>query len=253
VGTGAWTTYKAPFAVGAAATTLQFESTDAAGRVSAVSSLSIPKGVVIPASTVTLSIDPAKVPYLQAGTVHVTVTAGGKPALGLATVTVDGTTYKSALLIAGKATVKLSKTLAVGSHAVVAKYAGGVTALAGTSATQSLSVSKATTTVTLSKVSSSTTLAAKFTSAHAKKSSARTVQVKVHIVGSKTVPKGKIVITVNGKKVKTVSLTAARSGKVVLTLPKVAKSVKKITVRAKFMGTKSLKSAKSKKLVIHLP
>jgi peptidoglycan/xylan/chitin deacetylase (PgdA/CDA1 family) len=253
VGTGVWTTYKGPFTVGSAATTLQFESTDAAGRVSAVSSLSIPKGVVIPASTVTLSIDPASVPYLQAGTAHVTVTAGGKAALGLTTVTVDGKTYKSALLIAGKATVKLAKTLAVGSHAVVAKYAGGVTALAGTSATQTLNVSKATTTVTLSKVSSSTTLAAKFTSAHAKKPSARTVQVRVHIVGSKSVPKGKIVITVNGKKVKTVSLTAARSGKVVLTLPKVAKSVKKITVRAKFMGTKSLKSAKSKKLVIHLP
>jgi hypothetical protein len=57
---------------------------------------------------------------------------------------------------------------------------------------------------------------------------------------------------VNGKKVKTVSLTAARSGKIVLTLPKLAKSVKKMTVKAKFMGSKSLKSATSKKLVIHL-
>jgi aerobic-type carbon monoxide dehydrogenase small subunit (CoxS/CutS family) len=101
-------------------------------------------------------------------------------------------------------------------------------------------------------VTSSTTLAAKVSGAHAKKPSARTVQVKVHIVGSKVVAKGKIVITVNGKKVRTLSLTAARSGKIVLTLPKLDKSVKKMTVKAKFMGSKTLKASTSKKLVIHL-
>jgi aerobic-type carbon monoxide dehydrogenase small subunit (CoxS/CutS family) len=252
IGAGAWTAYNSPFSVSSAAQTLQFESTDVAGHVSAVSSLSIPKGVVIPASKVTLSIDPAKVAYLQAGSAHVTVTAGGKAALGMVTVTVDGKAYKTAMLIAGQATVQLSKTLAVGTHAVVASYAGGTGALAGTSATETLTVSKAKTTITLSKVTSSTTLAAKVTGAHAKKPSVRTVQVKVHIVGSKVVAKGKIVITVNGKKVRTLSLTAARSGKIVLTLPKLDKSVKKMTVKAKFIGSKTLKASTSKKLVIHL-
>jgi peptidoglycan/xylan/chitin deacetylase (PgdA/CDA1 family) len=252
IGAGAWTAYTVPFSVSTAAQTLQFQTTDVSGRVSTVSSLSIPKGVVTSASKVTLSIDPAKVPYLTAGSAHVTVTAGGKAALGMVSVTVDGKAYKTAMLIAGQATVPLSKTLAVGTHAIVASYAGGTGALAGTSATETLTVTKAKTTITLSKVTSSTTLAAKVTGAHAKKPSVRTVQVKVHIVGSKKVAKGKIVITVNGKKVKTVSLTAARSGKIVLTLPKLAKSVTKMTVKAKFMGSKSLKASTSKKLVIHL-
>jgi len=168
------------------------------------------------------------------------------------TVTVDGKAYKTVALFLGKATVKLSPTLAVGAHAVVAQYLGTSTALPETSASETLTVTKATTIITLSKVLS-TTLAADVTGTGHSKSSGPSVQVKVHIVGSKRAAKGTIVITVNGKKVRTLSLAAARSGKLVVTLPKFSKTSGKVTVRAMFKGSKTLKSAKSKKLVITLP
>jgi hypothetical protein len=218
-----------------------------------VSSLAIPKGVTTASSAVTLAIDPAKVAYLKGGTASVSVTAGGKAPVGNVAITVDGKAYKTVMLFGGKATVKLSKTLAVGTHAVVAQFLGSAGVLASTSATETLTVSKATTTVALSKVVS-TTLASKVTGSHSKKASAHLVQVKVHIKGSTKKASGKIVITVNGKKVRTVSLAAAHSGAVTVALPKIHhKKNGKVTVQAKFMGTKSLKSSKSKKMVIHLP
>jgi aerobic-type carbon monoxide dehydrogenase small subunit (CoxS/CutS family) len=250
---GAWKAYTGSFVVGAAAETLQFQSTDVSGRVSAVTSLVIPKGAAASSSSVSLSIDPTSVQYLKSGTALVTVVSGGRGAIGSVTVSVDGKAYKTVMLFAGIASVKLSSTLAVGKHVVVASYLGSPTSLAGTSATETLTVGKAKTAVTLSKVVA-TTLTAHVTGSKAKKAaSARVVQVKVHIVGSKKIAKGKIQLMVNGKKVRTVSLSAARSGKITVTLPKFSKKHGKVTVQAKFLGSKSLKSAKSKKMVITLP
>ncbi len=251
-GATTWTAYTGPLHIGAAAETLQFESTDPAGRVSAVSTLSIPKGVSLTTSSVTLSIDPAKVPYLQAGTARVTVLSGGKLGIGNVTISVDGKAYKTVMLFAGVAIVQLSKTLAVGTHTVVATYAGSTTALPATSATQTLTVGKAKTTIVLSQAAAST-LASKSTGHLSKaKLASHAVKVTVHIVGSKKAAKGKIVITVNGKKIRTVSLTSSSAGKYIVNLPAFSKKTKKITVRATFLGTKSLKSAKSKSVVIHL-
>jgi hypothetical protein len=180
-------------------------------------------------------------------------------AVGNVVIQVDGTTYKTVTLFAGVANVQLSKTLAVGSHAVVAQYQGSSMSLPATSATATLTVSKAATTISLSKASAPTFAAKstvsdkKLSSLHVKKSKVHAIQIKVHIVGSSRAAKGKVVITVNGKKVKTVSLTASRAGKLIVTLPKFKKTTGKVTVRAQFMGSKSLKGVKSKKLVIHLP
>jgi hypothetical protein len=106
--------------------------------------------------------------------------------------------------------------------------------------------------VVLTKASAST-LASKATG-HLKKASTsgHAVTVSVRIVGSKSLAKGKIVITANGKKVRTISLSSASSGKFVVNLPAFSKKFKKVTIQAKFLGTKSLKAAKSKKYVLHL-
>jgi peptidoglycan/xylan/chitin deacetylase (PgdA/CDA1 family) len=251
-GATAWTAYTAPLQIGTAAQTLQFESTDVSGRVSAVSSLSIAKGAGLSTSAVTLTIDPASVPYLQSGTARVSVVSGGKFAVGNVTITVDGKAYKTVMLFAGGANVKLSRTLAVGTHTVVASYAGSTTSLAATSSTATLTVAKAKTVVVLTKASAST-LASKATG-HLKKASTsgHAVTVSVRIVGSKSLAKGKIVITANGKKVRTISLSSASSGKFVVNLPAFSKKFKKVTIQARFLGTKSLKAAKSKKYVLHL-
>ena len=140
---GTWATYTGPLHPSAAAQTLQFESTDVSGRVSAVASLSIAKGVSKSTPTVNLSIDPATVPYLQAGTALVSVSSGGTFAVGTVTVSVDGAAYKSVLLFAGIAVVKLPKTLASGTHTVSAQYGGSTTSLAGSSAVETLTVGKA--------------------------------------------------------------------------------------------------------------
>ena len=138
---GAWSTYIAPLHPTAAAQTLQFKSRDIAGRVSAVTSLSIPMGVPQKSSSaVSLSVNPASVTYLHPATATVSVGSGGTFAVGTVTISVDGRAYKSAVLFEGVAIVKLPATLAAGTHSVVARYAGSGTSLATTSATETLTV-----------------------------------------------------------------------------------------------------------------
>ncbi len=87
IGTGAWTTYSTPVAVGGAAVTVEFRSTDAAGNVSAVGSRDVPKGTV----TVAASQNPAS-PNGSNGwytSGSVTVTGTGTASASGATVTVS--------------------------------------------------------------------------------------------------------------------------------------------------------------------
>lgn len=246
----AWAKYTGALHPSSAAQTLQFQSLDVAGHASAVLSISVPKLVVKTASTETVTLTPVTVAYLHSRTVRVQVGSGGRAATGTVEIVLDGKNYKSAALKSGAATISLSKTLKVGKHTVVGRYLGSARSAVATSRTAVLTVTKAKIKVTLSKASA-TVLASK-TTLLGVTSPLHLVQVKVRVVGSKVIPRGKVVITVNGKKLRTVTLTEARAGKIVIALPKFKKSTDKVTVRARFEGTKSLKSAKSKKMIIHL-
>jgi aerobic-type carbon monoxide dehydrogenase small subunit (CoxS/CutS family) len=147
-------------------------------------------------------------------------------------------------LVAGQATVPLSRQLSVGRHTVVAEYQDGVTNAAGTSAPVAMTVTKAPTGIKLSRISSTADAVHK------------TVQVKVglivHIVGSSVPPQGKVAITVNGHVVRAMTITAANAGSVIVTLPAFSNKTRTATIRAFFMGSTNLQSASTSNMLLHL-
>jgi len=240
---GTWAPYTAPIHLGAAATTLQFQATDVAGRVSAIDSLGVGASAARTASKVSLTLSSTSVVYGASRSATVAVSSAGIPATGAIIVTVDGRSVGTAQLLDGSVTVALSKTLAIGTHSVSASYAGSAASLPATSSTVKLRVTKAKTTIALVKAA---TTARSTTGA---KTTSRAFSVTVHVLGSHSTAKGRIAITVNGKTVKTVSLRKADAGSLLVRLPHfTAKG--KFTVRAHFLGSKTLKAAKSKKLTV---
>ena len=87
IGTGSWTTYTAPVAVGGAAVAVQFRATDAAGNVSAVGSLNAPKGTATVATTQNPAAPNGSNGWYKSGSV--TVTGTGTATASGATVTVS--------------------------------------------------------------------------------------------------------------------------------------------------------------------
>ncbi|MEJ1231105.1 MAG: Ig-like domain-containing protein [Galbitalea sp.] len=249
---GTWAAYTGPIALGSAAASLEFEATDVAGHVSPVVDLSVAKASAPTrsASTVTVTLSPAKVAYGAARSAIVKVVSAGKAATGSVTVLVNGASVKVTSLGGGQATVALSRTLAVGTYSVVATYAGNTTSAAATSAPAVLTVTKAATKIKLAKVSSATVTArtaAAIVTAAKVKSARHAVKVSLRVVGSRRPATGKVTIMINGHAARTISVTAARAGTIVVLLKGLPKH-KTAKIWAKFHGSKNLKAATSKKV-----
>jgi len=126
---GAWLSYGQPFQVvpGPTAQTVQFRSTDKAGNVEGVRSLTVPAAPVVRVpTTVTASASATKAAV--GGTVKVQVTvaaATGVPA-GMVVVEADGELVGATSLVAGKATVTVA-VVAAGSQALTVRYVGDST------------------------------------------------------------------------------------------------------------------------------
>jgi hypothetical protein len=145
----------------------------------------------------------------------------------------EGTTViGTATLVNGVATLKIG-TLKLGSHSLVATYAGSATASAAVSPTFVVKVNK---------LSSVTTVTAKkFT-----KNTKPTVTVKVAKLANGKYATGKVRVYVGGKSVKLVTLKASAKGKIVVTLP--SKYSKTISVKAKYFGSTNVAAKTSSTL-----
>jgi len=179
---------------------------------------------------------------------HASVVKGAKPK---ATITVkvaavpgptgtvrvyqNGHTVKTVKLTTskkGKVTVTLPKTTKYGTAKIVAKYSGTSGIAAKTSATAKLVVKHA---------SSATVKLAHTT---VKKGAKPKATITVKATGVKK-PTGTIKIYENGHLVKTVKLTAAKKGKVTVTLPKTTKRGT-VKIVAKYSGTSGIAAKTSK-------
>ena len=132
---------------------------------------------------------------------------------------VDDKTVATAEIVEGVATAQLPRTIAAGTHSVVASYVGNDTTNAVDSAAVELTLAKATT----AKV---TVAGAKF-----KKNSYPVVTVKVSKLSNGFYPTGTLKVLVNGKVDRTVNLTEVRKGVYAVKLNKQSKA---ITVQASF-------------------
>ncbi len=147
VGTsGEWQNYTAPFTVAKtnAAQTVQFRATDNAGNVSAVGSVTIAAAPTqLKPSVTTLSVTPSTLPY--GGVVSATVRVTSAGTVGAEIVSIyDGNTLIAAgvLRSTGQVTIKLDD-LAVGNHALQARYPGNAGVGESASPTRTVTVAKA--------------------------------------------------------------------------------------------------------------
>ena len=198
--------------------------------------------LVVTATKTTLSITPSatKAAYGKAVSLALSLdsSAGTLPdstkvliydgAKVIATTTVGAT---------GKATLKLA-TLTVGQHTFKAEALEGARVSGAVSNTAN---------VTVTKVAATTTFSLNTKKATVDKTKVKaTITVKVNGVSA---PTGKVAITVSGKTVKTVSLTAANKGKITVTLPAFEKTGNR-TVKVVYKGNSAIKADTSPSLVV---
>jgi len=176
----------------------------------------------------------AKVAVTVAGATSGTVTfRSGALVLGTAPVVKAGSTYA--------ATLTLPADLALGSYrSVIATLVSGTTTVASPASAQTLTVVKA------------TTAKVKVKGKKYKKGKKATVTVKVAALSNGQVATGKVVVRVGKKKARTVSLTAAKKGKVKVKIAKRFTKAKKIKVKAVFQPQDAahVASKTSKKVVL---
>ncbi|WP_051681874.1 discoidin domain-containing protein [Cellulomonas sp. HZM] len=177
-------------------------------------------------------------------TATVTVTVPGTSVVptGKVAVKVGGRTVKVSLTSAkhGRVKVTLPAFTTTGSKvAVTATYGGSGSLEGATSATTRVAVSKATTKVSL-KLSPTTAVA------HRTKVKATVV---VQVPGTKVHATGKVTIKVDGRTVRTVSLSSAKHGRVTVTLPAFSRSGK-VAVTATYAGSGTLRSASSARVYV---
>jgi hypothetical protein len=167
-------------------------------------------------ATTTAAPTYAKATYGTAYKATAKVTGTGFVPTGTATLRSGSTTIATATLSAGTATFTIPGTkLTPGSHSLTVAYAGSANAAASTSAAKTVAVGKAVGHLT-------NTLAPK------KLKHTKRAKLTIKVTATGVVPTGTITIYDGTKKIGTASLTAAKKGTVVVTLPKLKKGSHKI-------------------------
>lgn len=194
-------------------------------------------------STSTTSTVPTKAKYGTAFNVTATVTATDASTPGGTVQVLKGSTVLASKTLTGTpgtATIPVPGTkLLPGSHSLVVKYVG-----AGSLATSS-AIAK---TVVVSKATSTST--AKVVKTPLKKTKAPQVVLTVKAAGVPK-PTGKVTVVVGGKVIKTVTLTAAKNGRITITLPKF-KTAKKYTLVVKYAGSSTVGASNAKAVTIKI-
>jgi hypothetical protein len=178
---------------------------------STASPITIAKG-----ATSTAAPTYAKATYGTAYKATAKVTGVGFTPTGTATLLSGSTTIATATLSAGTATFTVPGTkLTPGSHSLTVAYAGSTNAVDSTSPASALSVGKAaghlTNTLSTKKIK------------HTKKA-----KLTVKVTATGVVATGTVTVYDGTKKIGTATLTAAKKGTVVITLPKLKKGSHKI-------------------------
>ncbi|WP_162824354.1 Ig-like domain repeat protein [Peterkaempfera bronchialis] len=182
--------------------------------------------------------------------VTVKVTGPGGTPTGTIRVTDGKALVGSAKLASGKATVTVSKTLAVGSHTLTVAYSGDKAFKASTG-TVKVKVAKTSskTAVSVSPKSPKHTQKATVTAQVTTVKPAGSVVIKVTQTVKETVVKhGRKVTTTTTRTVVSKTLTVSSKGKASLTLPKLAKGT--YTVTATYSGSSTATSSKAGTVLI---
>ena len=171
--------------------------------------------------------------YGKAATVTVKVTdSAGRAATGTVSLAGAGTTRSATLSSAGQAVITLPATLAVGSYALTATYAGS-SAVTGATASTTLTVTKAKVTAVKTKVKKAPT-------------TKKAGKAKITVTTAKGLAKatGKVTVTLKKGK-KSVKVKAiVKAGKATVKLPKSAKGTWK--AKTKYAGSSTYAAAKAK-------
>ncbi|RHA38020.1 alpha-L-arabinofuranosidase C-terminal domain-containing protein [Cellulomonas rhizosphaerae] len=216
---GAFTAYTKAVVVGAAQTTVQFRAVDGVGNVESTGSVVVPKAGVVLAPSSTVALAPASLAYGKAGVVTVRVTGAGGTPTGTVRVLDGSTQVGRGTLASGRASVKLTSSLKVGTHRLTVVY-GGDARFSGSSDVVTVKVVKAssTTRATLSPTKVRTTTKAKVTA---------TVSTST---GVKATGKVTVTVTKAGKKVTARTATLSSKGTASTTLPRLKAGTYKVTV-----------------------
>lgn len=238
VGDTDWTPVTGPEVLGPDSAEIEFRAIDKAGNASATETLNVPEGQ---APTVALSLGP-NLTYGKANTATVTVAVPAGRPVPTSTVTIkDGTrTIASRTLSDGKAAIPLP-TLPAGTRNLTASYAGDSQTKAGVSAVKTVTVAKATPTVTFA-LSTSRPIA---------KVTRVRVTVYLRIAGSSVRPANNVYIRLNGRTIKSMTISSAFNGtRAVLLAPFPTKGTFKLSV--KYGGSSNVYSRTSSSKTIYV-
>ncbi len=245
--TGPFVAYAGPVTVaGSGAASVHYRAVDRAGHVEQVGSVRVPAAAEGLVTTSLLAhVDKSKVAFGSAVGMQIRLTAVGGATVGRTTValTDNGKLLRNVTLVDGRATVALSRKLAVGTHRFEVAYAGSAT-FASARAGAQLKVTKATSTTKV------TVKPAKI-----KVTSTKRVTVKATVRASGLVPQGRVQITVTqlkGKKVvysKQVKLS--KKGVATAKLPRL-KTTGKYRVKVSYLGSGTIAKSKAKSTTIRV-
>jgi hypothetical protein len=253
-GGATWLAYSSPIALPAGAS-VAYRSRDAAGNVETVStytrpvSSGLPPGCLVSgddaeralaarATAVVVGASASSTVYGKAISLGVKVIAAAGGATGEVRIIEGDKELGKAVLVDGKATVVLPKTLAAGSHTVSAVYSGSVALNAGSDTAQ-FTVTKAAPTVRV-----------KATSA---KKSKTAITVKV-ATSTKAAASGKVKITVkrSGKTVATKQVRLAKSTAKYTVPKKISARGGKLRIVVSSPGTANISKAKARAVSVRV-
>ena len=167
----------------------------------------------------------------------IAVTAPGVTPSGSVTLKDGSTTIKTVSLSGGKATVALSKTLAVKVHSLTATYAGGSSYNTATSPAVKLTVNKAVPTVSV-----------KLAAAKIHKSAKGKITVTIKVTG--VVPTGSVTIKDGTRSLSKTTLPASKKGVLVITLPALGVGTHRLTAAYSGSPTVAAKTSASITLTV---
>lgn len=202
-------------------------------------------GVAGVATTTTLALNRASQTYGSTTTATATAAAtladgSGDAAHGAVTFSRNGRTVSTVALDAyGRASYRLPSTTSAGTQKVTASFTPA-------DASAETSSSSGSTTVTVKKAAPS--VRSSLAATKVSRSTTPKLTVAVSATGV-SAPTGTLTVKAGGKTIKTYTLPSSKKGRVILTLPKFAKTGR-YSIKASYAGTSNISSGTAKSLVL---